>query len=275
MANNRAKFGYLNYSDMLTKISDGILDIHDIVFTKDSHETYIVSPDSTPIPMRAKVYVFDSVTEANTQLNANTDTYVGQIVSIANNDVYNGYIVNQDTSGTYSVKPLSTDVGNLDYNTLGNRPIENLVGTLDEPIVIENLTTGIYKVKGQYKIVGNEETIYLSADGDLFLIEVSDTEKYIKRFTKDSIYDFVVSNEGIVKKTYITDEYLESNGYTTTDYIDGKITALEESIKEYIVDYIEELVETSLDTIIDEKIDIKLDEKIQATTNEEVQNLFK
>ena len=41
MAQNRAKFGYLAYNDMLQKITDGVLDQHDVVFTKDTKETFI------------------------------------------------------------------------------------------------------------------------------------------------------------------------------------------------------------------------------------------
>lgn len=276
MANTRAKFGYLKYDSMIEKISNGVFDTNDIIFGKDTHETYIISEDSTPIPMRSKVYVFDSIAEANTSLNTNTDTYKGQIVSILNNDKYSAYIVNQDPNGVYFVTALSAD--NIDYNTIGNRPIENLVGTLDSPIMISNLDTGMYKVKGQYKISSTDITTYLSTDGDLFIIETSDAEKFIKRFTKDTIQDYVISDSGVEKKTYVTDKYLTDNGYSTTAYVDSKFIAFEESIRQdiqtYVEQTVEQVIEQKVDAIIDERLDVKLDERIKGSTDEEVQNFF-
>ena len=167
----------------------------------------------------------------------------------------------------------------MNYNNLGNRPIENLVGTLDVSIIVENLDTGMYKIKGQYKIYNGEDTVYLSADGDLFIVEISATEKFIKRFTKKTIQDFVISDGEIKKNTYITEEYLADNGYSTNDYVDVKLTAFETSIKNDIESYVEQTVEdiiiNKVDAIIDERLDVKLDERIQISTNEEVEDFFK
>ena len=273
----RVKFGYLNYDEIPSRIENRKIDANDIVFTRDTHETFIISENLTPIPMRSKVYIFNSVADANTALNTNTDTYKGQIVSILNNDKYSAYIVNQDPNGVYFATNLSAD--NIDYNNLGNRPIKNLVGTLDIPITIGNLDTGMYKVKGQYKISATDITTYLSADGDLFIVELSTTEKFIKRFTKDTIQDYVISDSSIEKKTYVTDKYLTDNGYSTTAYVDSKLAAFEESIRqnvqEYVEQTVEQIIEQKVDAIIDERLDVKLDERIKGSTDEEVQDFFK
>ena len=274
---SRAKYAYLSYDGMISKITDGTLDGYDIVYCNDTHENYVISPELQPLSVRSRVYVFDSVEEANTKLNINTDTYVGQIISVIVEDKCKGYIVNKNREGSFYIEALTAD--NIDYNTLGNRPIENLVGTLDEPIIITELNSGIYKIKGQYKISDDYGTVFLSSDGDLFLIEKTNTENRIKRITKDTIQDFIVSDSDIVKRTYITDEYLTSCGYTTTEYVDSKVLALEESIRADIESYVEQTVEDvitqRIDVIIDERLDVKLDERIQATTNEEIEELFK
>lgn len=274
--NSRAKWAYLPYNSIQQKIDEGILDSYDVIYTSDSHENLIITPDLTLWSVRSRIYTFDSVADANTALNTNTDTYKGQIVSILNGDKYIAYIVNQDPNGVYFATALSAE--NIDYNTLGNRPIENLVGTLDSPIMISSLNTGIYKVKGQYKISVTDITTYLSTDGDLFIIEESATEKLIKRFTKDTIQDYVISDSGVEKKTYITDKYLTDNGYSTTAYIDSKLVAFEETIKQDIRTYVEQTVEDvineKVDEIIDERLDTKLDERIKGSTDEEVQNFF-
>ena len=78
--NTRAKWAYLSYDSIQTKINEGVLDAYDIIYTKDSHENVIISPDLEIWSVRSRIYVFDSVEEANTQLNANTDTYIGQML---------------------------------------------------------------------------------------------------------------------------------------------------------------------------------------------------
>ena len=274
--NTRAKWAYLPYDSIQPKIDEGILDQFDVIYTSDSHENLIITPDLTLWSVRSRIYTFDSVADANTALNTNTDTYKGQIVSILNGDKYTAYVVNQDSNGVYSATTLSAE--NVNYNNLGNRPIENLIGTLDTPIMISSLDTGMYKVKGQYKISATDITTYLSTDGDLFIIEESDTEKFIKRFTKDTIQDYVISDNGIEKRTYVTDKYLLDNGYSTTSYVDSKLAAFEESIRQDIRTYVEQTVEDiiteKVDEIIDERLDAKLDERIKGSTDEEVQNFF-
>ena len=274
--NGRAKWAYLPYNSIQQKIDGGKLDQYDVVYTSDTHENLVISPDLELWSVKSRIYTFDSVDEANRILNTNTDTYKGQIVAILNSDKYRGYIVNQNENGNYFVTPLSPD--EIDYNTLGNRPIENLVGTFENPIMVSTLLSGIYKIKGQYKITNEDETVYLSADGDLFLIEISDDVKYIKRFTKDLICDFTIDADGVTKKKYITDEYLRECGYASTEYVDTKMTALEETIKADIETYIESIVEQviteKVDTIINERFEEKFNDNIEGITEEEVRNLF-
>lgn len=273
--NTRAKWAYLTYDSIQQKIDEGVLDAFDVIYTKDSHENLVVSPELELWAVRSRIYTFDSIAEANAKLNTNTDTYEGQIVAILNDDKYKAYIVNQEND-TYSATPLSPD--NIDYNTLGNRPIENLVGTLDTPIIVGNLLIGSYKIQGQYKIFETDTTTYLSADGDLFLINIKDDVKYIKRFTTDSIYDFIINADEVKKNIYITDEYLQENGYTTDDYVNAKITAFEESIKAdieaYVGSVLESIIEEKVETIIDTKLDEKLDNNFEGLLEEEVRNLF-
>ena len=143
-ADTRAKFGFLNYDDMLSRIAEGKLDAYDIVFSKDKKEVFILNESLEPVAMHSKVYVYESIEKANIELNINTDTYVGQIVSILNGDVYYGHIVNKSTDGVYYVTPLYEHAEPIDYDTLGNKPIENLMGTYNTPIILAELPTGIY-----------------------------------------------------------------------------------------------------------------------------------
>ena len=271
--NTRAKWAYLSYDSIQTKIDEGVLDAYDIIYTKDSHENVIISPDLEIWSVRSRIYVFDSVEEANTQLNANTDTYVGQIVAVLCNDTYRGYIVNSVDS-QFTVTPLWENPEQIDYNTLGNRPIINLVGTLDDPIIVSELYNGIYNIKGQYKISNLIETIYLSASSVIVMVEKDGDITHIKHITTDQITDFFISDNSVTSHEYITDQYLKDNNYVTADYVDNKIAALEESINEDIKKYISDIVDEKFNTLLDEKIDAKIDEKIQPVDNSQVQSLF-
>ena len=204
----RSNLAYINENEILEKIANGVINVHDVVYTKDTHVIYIISPDLKPIEIRARVYAFDSVAEAETALNSATDTYVGQIVSILYGEAYTAYIVNKNYKNEYYVAPLSSDNGQVDYNTLGNRPITNLIGTLDEPILIETLYNGIYSVKGQYKISNQFETIYLSATNNLFIVERTTDVTYIKKITSSEIIDYTITSEGIQISQIATTAYI-------------------------------------------------------------------
>ena len=270
--NTRAKWAYLSYDSMIAKIQSGELDAYDVCYCHTTKENYVISPELEPWAVRSKIYVFNSVEEANTQLNINTDTYVGQIVSVIVEDKCKGYIVNKDALGNYYVDKMTID--DIDYNTLGNRPIVNLIGDLDDPIIIDKLDTGIYNVKGQYKISNLIETIYLSASSVLIMVEKDGSVTHIKHITADKIADFFISDNSVTSHEYITDQYLKDNNYATTDYVDNKIAALEQSINEDIEKYISDIVDKQFSSMLDEKIDAKINEKIQPVDNSQVQSLF-
>ena len=201
----RAKFGFLNYEDMLLKITEGKLDAYDIVFSKDKKEVFILNENLEPIAMHSKVYVYESVEKANEQLNINTDTYEGQIVSILRGDVYYGYIVNKDIKGTYYVKPLYEHAEPIDYDTLGNKPIENLMGTYNSPIILGDLPTGIYNICGKYKVTPDDNKEYLTGESRLALINNMGTTTTIKLVTADGIINFIVSNGEIISDKVVTE----------------------------------------------------------------------
>ena len=250
----RAKYGYMSSASIPLKIQSGEIDAYDIVYTTDTHENYVISPELEPCAVRSRIYVFDSVEEANTQLNVNTDTYIGQIVAILCNDTYRGYIVNR-VDGQFTVTPLWENPEQIDYNTLGNRPIVNLEGTLGNTIIVDELDNGIYNIKGQYKIDSSDITLNISANEILFMVEKSDDSIKIKQITHDNITDYLVLDGVITSDTYITSEYLSQCDYATKEYVDIKIAALQESINNDVQKYIADIVDEQLGIVLDEKIE--------------------
>ena len=270
---DRIKFAYLTYDDMLSKIDSGDLNEYDIIYSKDKYVTYLITEELKPLQLRSRVYVFDSVSEAETKLNESTDTYIGQVVAILDNGTYRGYIVNQKSS-KFTVTPLWEHSEPIDYDTLGNRPIVNLVGTLDKPIMVSELDDGIYRIKGQYKISDLEETIYLSASDILMTVSKNNQNIEIKKITSDDITDYIITNSDISKNTYVTEQYLKDNNYVTTAYVDTKIEALELSIKEDMRGYVQEAITEVFGEELDKKIDDRIDEKIVPMSDSQIRNLF-
>lgn len=205
MTSNRAKFAFLKYADILNKIADGTLNQFDIIYTKDSHENIIISPDLIPISVRSRIYVFDSVEEANTQLNVNTDTYIGQIVSILVDDKYKGYIVNRDSQGSYYVNKLTED-------DISKNGIVYLKGTLSNKLIIFELGEGIYSIEGQYQIVP-DGTVYMTGGKELFIC----SNGSVHHVNGNSIEKYTVADDGTVNiETYLTSADL-SQYMTITD----------------------------------------------------------
>lgn len=190
----RAKNGYMRYASIEAKIQSGEIDAYDTIYTTDTHESYVISPDLEPWVVRSRVYVFDSVEEANTQLNANSDTYVGQIVSIIVDEKCKGYIVNRDSGGNFYVSKLTED----DILESG---VIYIKGTLSNKIIVFELGDGIYAIEGQYQIVPGG-TVYMTGGKELFIC----SNGGVHHINGNSIEKYTVADDGTVNiDSYLTD----------------------------------------------------------------------
>ena len=268
----RAKFGFLAYDDMLSRIAEGTLDQYDIVFSKDTKQVFIINENLEPIAMHSKVYVYESVEKANEALNTNTDTYEGQVVSILNGDVYYGYIVNKDDKGAYYVKPLYEHAEPIDYDTLGNKPIENLTGTFNNPIILAELPTGIYNICGKYKVTANDEKEYLTGERRLALVNNMGTTSTIKVVTADGIINFLVKEGSVISDRVVTESSLKEHGYTTEEYVNERIKELDLVQRSEIEEYIQNYISKELEKVIDQKLEVKL--QTMAISEDEICSLF-
>ena len=172
----RVKFAYLTYDDMLLRLESGEINEYDVIFSKDKLTTYIITADLKPIELKSRVYVFDSIEDAEKVLNESSDTYVGQIVSILYEDTYKGYIVNKK-NGRYNVTPLCQDSKAIDSNTL---EIEKLDADVTSAAVEEGngIQVNVKEVDGKitevvvsgnfdnkYDSLGTAATVEISAKG--------------------------------------------------------------------------------------------------------------
>lgn len=278
MYTDHSKFVYQNYDKIQDGINDGSINAWDVILCRDTKEMLLVKDDLTIAPIKSKVYRFLDVQSAEEYLNKATDTYEGQIVSIVFNGVYVAYIVNRNNKGEFYVTPMSVYSGEVDYNTLGHRPIENLEGTIDTPIIVDRLETGIYKIDGQYKLTEQAETTYFSVNSNFFLVEhpegVTD-QTYIKRISAHNIYDYSLDKAGNVTTSIVpTTEWLKEQGYVTERYVDAKIAALNFITKEEIEDYVENVVLKTIDAVVDERISNEFDTRFRAATEKEILDMF-
>lgn len=268
----RAKFFYINRDEIEKLIEKGKIDANDIVYTKDSHENIFIGSDLSINPVRSKVYCYEDVNSAIEDLNNASDTYEGQIVSIKTDNKYKGYIVNK-IDKNYTVTLLST-LENIDYNTLGNRPITNLTGSLSEPVIVSELDNGVYSISGQYKIFSSIETIFSSSVNHIFLVEKTESEIYVRDISARKIISYSSIEGEIKQKEILTSNYLKENGYITSNEVDTKLQALDILTKTEAQSYIEDTVSKYLDKVLDSTIDQKLNNMIVEVDDSAIDDMF-
>ena len=277
MADIRIKYAYLNYDDIQKRIENGDIDAYDIVFTKDTHEQYFLREDLSLVNVKARIYRFDSVAIAKEQLNLNTDTYEGQIVAIADNDlgVYHGYIVNK-SGDEYTVLSIADSGTAIDYDALSHHPIINKKGTLSDVLIVGNLDNGLYSVSGEYKIFEEHITSFSTSTEHLFAVEVKKNIKYVKEISAEKITTYTLSDGIVNVQEVVTTDFLNENGYMTEEEFDSKIVALDfinkTEVSEYVKEITTEYLNENLETKIDEKIDLKIESII--ASDSEIENLF-
>lgn len=273
MAENRVKYAYLDYSDISTRIENGEIDQYDVVFTKDTHEQYLIKDDLSLLNIKSRIYCFDSIISAKEKLNSNTDTYEGQIVAIADNDsgVYHGYIVNK-SNDEYIITSLADNGNKIDYDSLVHRPIINKTGSLANPLTIGELDNGLYSISGEYRIFLEYPTIFSSSINHLFVVEKGNDKIYVKDVSAKKIVTYVLSNGQVSIEDVITSNYLTENQYITETDFDAKIKALDFVTRNEISDYVKQITTEYLEQNLDSKIDKKINSLI--ADDSEINNLF-
>ena len=270
----RSKMAFLNYENMLSKITSGDLDAYDIVFTPNSKQCYVVSPDLKPWAINSRVYTYDNVISATNELNKNEDTYPGQIVAILSEDKYVGYIVN-GSKGHFYVTSLGLS-SDIDYNTLGNRPIENITGSISDPILLDQIPVGVYKVTGQYKISSNLDTIFSGNNNTIFYIDVEDDKRYIKKISAKNTTIYTIINDTVIQEEAVTTDYLKEHEYATKADVQEIVGTLDTYVQETTKEYVKEYMNTDsgVQTILQESVEKKIEETIAPVDDSEISDIF-
>lgn len=117
--------------------------------------------------------------------------------------------------------------GDGDYNTLKNIPIINLTGTDEEPILLNTLETGLYRLNGIYR-VNASETDKTQAENRLTIVKkVSDNDIYLQMLKpQGNIVEFYHITEANTSHQEIS-----LNNLATIQDIPTKVSELENDSK--------------------------------------------
>ncbi|WP_270425547.1 hypothetical protein [Blautia intestinalis] len=158
-------------------------------------------------------------------------------------------------------------INSLSYNTLSDKPIVNMIGSLNAPVYITSLEDGIYKIKGQFIIGGSNTTVNSSPEDTFFLVSHDpdiQNKMTITKIQGGSITLYFLESDGTFRTDrYITEEWVKSQNFMSAN-----------SAKEYITQAIQETVSDVIDQTLDEKLDSALDKKLGGISTEELNNIF-
>ena len=153
-------------------------------------------------------------------------------------------------------------INSLSYGKLTDVPIKMLIGSLVVPVTISTLDDGIYKVKGQFIIGGNNTSVRSSADDVLFLVSHDDDthSTTITQIQGKSILLYFIQQDGeYTTDKYITEQWINQQNFMTAD-----------SVKEYVQDQITQ----SVSDLVDQKLDEVLDKKFSGLDSADIANIF-
>lgn len=158
-------------------------------------------------------------------------------------------------------------INSLSYNTLSDKPIINMIGSLNAPVYITSLEDGIYKIKGQFIIGGSNTTVNSSPEDTFFLVSHDpdiQNKMTITKIQGGSITLYFLESDGTFRTDrYITEEWVKAQNFMSAN-----------SAREYITQAIQETVSDVIDQTLDGKLDSALDKKLGGISTEELNNIF-
>lgn len=261
MADSMVRFGYIKKDEIQLAINGGFISEWSVVFTSDTKGIYLIDDNLKPIEIRSRIPVYSSIQEAVDDINTDSSTYNGQIISILQDDHYEAYTVKEKNGRFYAIPIFDRTM--FDYDKIANTPVQNITSPLGQPVKISELDNGMYFIKG-YFITPDNKQVH-SVVGNVFVKE----NDHVKRITNDKIYDYSVLNGVVVVGTYLTDQMLAADGYITSSGVDIKLQALDLVTKKDLEDYINNVFRDLIVEVVNEELDTRIAE------DDEITALFK
>lgn len=228
MANSRIppNFYSASYDKIQSYIAEGVITYPSYVFCKDKNTLVFVDKDLKI--QDVKGFGQSSIVEVN-------DLPTSDILS---NTFYIckgvGYLLIGEALVPVFKNISESDEGVDSYDNLKNVPLVNKYGNVGEPVVLSELDDGSYSVNGHYQIGGNLTTTYVPLKNVMFLVESDEENKYITRLSGKNICVYKVNLESsdVVSDEYVTQSWIQRNGYATESYVTQAIEDLYNRIAE-------------------------------------------
>lgn len=201
-SNLRSRLGYLAYADIQDRLDNGLIDQYDVVLVKDRDTAAYIAPDGTIHDITARMNAYMSEATAVRALNASPYTYVGMPVAIWYEGSYKLYIVDGEPNN-WTVLPAWGNPTNFSYNELVDVPVINKVGTISDPVILSELTDGMYAVVGVTRVTRDSSIVSLSSPE---LVVVNNGGDSIQRMSGDKTYSYEIDGELIKEAEVTTDE---------------------------------------------------------------------
>ena len=146
--------------------------------------------------------------------------------NIDKNKLVNGRLVRvNNVNGIPRYYSWNADMNDwLPMDDLGGG-IPEVVGTSMNPVILANLESGVYRVKGVYLIAQNSDTPYAAIIDQLVFVSNYDPIE-IKVITENSVTDYLVDSNNVISE----------DKYATQGYVASEISILEQQISEIISD---------------------------------------
>lgn len=143
------------------------------------------------------------------------------------------------------------------YNDLNNIPIINLEGSLSSPIFLSKLSSGIYRISGNYYICNEDDTCHIDASGQTLFFVTKETNTILK-----------INSNCILLYTILDDNYTESKIPTIDD-----LNEIIDNLKNLIPSKTSQLVNDS-GFITEDDLQSQIDTNFSKITNNEIEGLF-
>lgn len=116
MAKEYSKLGYGDDEDIEAALALGLIDERDMIITKDTSELKYVRDDLSVQTIRPRNLTFETVSEANKELNKQSESYAGQTVMIKNEKgKYAPWVVQKTSTGRFLVEPFVVSQTNFQW----------------------------------------------------------------------------------------------------------------------------------------------------------------
>ena len=111
MSADRIKFCRGNFNDIDKAIEDGLINVNDIVITKDTNEIVYIQEDKTKQIISSQIKSFESKDIALLVLNTLSSTKAGQLVMIKDGfGKYIPFVVQINDNSKFTVEPVVPEV---------------------------------------------------------------------------------------------------------------------------------------------------------------------